>query len=268
MLWTFLFVLELLPASATEPPFTSENFVVTSLSGQLSAERIARHCESMRVELSRVWCPNKLEAWNPRCKIVVHDSRRSYLQTVGQGGAQTFGSSLIQVQHGKTLSRRIDLLLDENGDLQAMPHELTHVVMSDRFNGRQPPLWFDEGAAMLADTLHKRGLHARDCREALALGSALPLSIVLSLDQFASAKQVAAFYGQSASLTQFLCDRGGMEKVISFAIDSQQIGYAQSLQQHYRIASVDELERQWKRTVFNEDVNQVAINMLQVKFKP
>jgi hypothetical protein len=160
------------------------------------------------------------------------------------------------------------LLVDASGDLPALPHELTHVVLSERFIGNRPPHWLDEGAAMLADTTHKQSLHERDCREALLQGSALPLSILLRLEQFTSAEQMPAFYGQSASLMRFLCHKGDITKVSYFANDALRIGYQQALRNHYRIESVEELERQWKKHVYSDETQWPETAALAINFTP
>ncbi len=253
---------------ANETRFTSENFVVTSHATGLVPDKVAELCESLRFELGRAWCDGPLSAWSPRCEIHVHGTQANYVQAVGQAGSQTLGSSLIQVNSGRTLSRRIDLLVDPDGNLPALPHELTHVVLSDRFDGQQPPHWLDEGAAMLADTEHKRSLHERDCRDALHRGSAMPLSVLFGLEQFTSVDQMAAFYGQSASLTKFLCAKGDIQKVTRFGMDAMRVGYQLSLQHHYQIASVTELERQWKKHVYNSDPKQSNPIASVVSFRP
>ncbi len=253
---------------ATEPRHQSKNFVVDSFAGGPTPDRIAALCESLRVELGRAWCDGELKTWNPRCEIVVHATLAKYVQAVGQNGSQTLGSSLIQVNSGRTLSRRIDLLVDAAGDLSALPHELTHVVLSDRFEGRQPPHWFDEGAAMLADTLRKQSLHERDCRDALRSGSAMPLAELLNLEQFTSANQMPAFYGQSASLTRFLCQKDDITKVTRFACDATKVGYRQALLTHYKIESIEELERLWRHYVNNDAAPNLGTAALAINFTP
>jgi len=159
-------------------------------------------------------------------------------------------------------------MIAANGTLPALPHELTHVILADCFGGRQPPHWFDEGAAMLADTLHKQSLHARDCHNALHTGTAMPMDQLLRLEQFTSQAQMAPFYGQSASLLRFFCQRGDIEKVTRFAIDSLEAGYDQSLQEHYGIASEQELQRLWKQDAFNQGRALEPSAILTVSFRP
>lgn len=135
------------------------------------------------------------------------------------------GSSLIRAEKGRILTRRIDLLVSEHSGLPALAHELTHVVLADRFGGRQPPRWVDEGIATMADPTEKRMLHYRDCHHALRSGTALRLIEVLDLEQFTSAQQVPAFYGQSLSLVHFLSEQVQPQTVIDFAEAAMDHGY-------------------------------------------
>jgi len=237
-----------LPSKSTEP-----NFRVLSFAGGPTPEDVLRLCELLRRDLGQAWLgKQEVPVWQPRCEVQVHQNRQSYIRAVGLVGEQTLGSSFIQLQDGVVITRRLDLLIDSDSTLPALPHELTHVILADCFGGRQPPHWFDEGAAMLADTLHKQSLHARDCQKALHSGTALPITQLLRLEQFTSQDQMAQFYGQSASLLRFFCQRGGIEKVTRFAIDSLKTDYEQSLQKHYGISSEQELERLWKREAMNQ----------------
>jgi len=121
---------------------------------------------------------------------------------------------------------------------------------------------------MLTDTLHKQSLHAKDCHHALNTGTAMPLAQLLPLEQFTSQEQMAPFYGQSASLLRFLCQRGDIEKVTRFAIDSLEAGYDHSLQEHYGIASEQELQRLWKQEAFNQGNTPEPTAILTVSYRP
>ena len=227
---------------------SSQNFIVRSFAGGPAASEVLIRCDSLRQELGRVWYgSDSIPRWEPCCEIRLYPSEHQYVQAVGLAGAQTLGSSLIQLNADhSTLVRRIDLLIDRSGDLPALPHELTHMVLADRFGGRQPPMWLDEGAAILADTGHKQSLHERDCRLALQHGEAMLLSDLLRLERFTSARQMPSFYGQSASLMRFLYARGGSDKVTQFGLDAMRQGYDQALRDHYGIHDVAELEQQWR----------------------
>lgn len=251
-----------------EPTETSsDHFHIRSPAGGPSATSMLKLCESLREELQQVWGgDDPPSSWQPKCHVVVHATRAAYLKIVGPGGSQTTGSSLIQFESGKICSRRIDLLLDSQGAASALPHELTHVILADRFGGRQPPQWLDEGIAMLADTRGKQLLHQRDCRDTLAANHALPISELLRLSEFTSAEQVPAFYGQSLSLVQMLATKGKPAKIIDFALEAMDQGYDRALQIHYGIEGVDSLEHQWRRYA-TSDASSVQ-QLVKVSYQP
>lgn len=255
----------------------SENFVVHSsplaadqrTPSAVNAIEVLRWCESTRQELGRVWCgKGGLAAWDPRCDVHLHASIDQYLKAVGPSGVQTAGSSWIRIEHQQVVARRIDLLITPGNALPALPHELTHVILADRFGSRQPPHWLDEGAAMLADTQQKQSLHARDCRQALQQGTCLPLTQLLHLEQFASADQMPAFYGQSASLLRFFCERGDLSRVTRFGIDAMNVGYERALKEHYGIEGVAALEQQWRSFAYGRDSASRSLQLMTVSFAP
>lgn len=256
LLWIALFFLSAFASTANgQMPSTtfaggvaSEHFVAfTPLRGGPSAEGVLRLCERLRSELCSVWgVSGPSHRWEPLCEIIVHPTADSYLQAVGPAAAQTRGCSLIELHMGKVSRRRIDLQIDSDGSLSALAHELTHVVLADRFHGRPPAHWLDEGIATLADTREKQLLHERDCQEALASGRAMSLQHLLHLEQFTSADQMPAFYGQSLSLVMMLADQRTPKQLIDFAVDAQDQGYAAALKKHYGIQDVAELEAKWR----------------------
>jgi hypothetical protein len=235
------------PEAALQPTADSAHFNVRSYRGGPSAANILERCDLLRVETQRVWLGGETaDRWRPRCEIILHPTQASYLQAVGRGGGQTSGSSLIRFEKGSVHTRRIDLLVDEQGGVSALPHELTHVVLADRFGGRQPPRWIDEGLATMADSAAKRRLHHRDCQSALDRGTALRVMDVLRLERFTSAQQVPAFYGQSLSLVQFLSERDRPAKIVDFAEAAMEHGYDRALDEYYEIDGVAGLERLWR----------------------
>ncbi|MFO0916498.1 MAG: hypothetical protein U0795_26310 [Pirellulales bacterium] len=238
----------------------SANFRVVAASSEFGSDQFLQHCERLRAELQSQWlAQNDAQPWQPKCQIVVHSDRASYLRAVGQEGAQTFGSSLIQFEGERPMTRQIDLLIDPQGELTALSHELSHVVLADRFRGRQPPRWLDEGIATMADAAEKRRLHERDCQAALRGGSALRMVDVLHLDRFTGPHQVPAFYGQSLSLVEYLAARSAPHHVVDFAETAADRGYDRALRQHYDIRDVAMLEREWRRHVDREPAEPAGL---------
>jgi hypothetical protein len=184
--------------------------------------------------------------WSPKCDIVLHASDASYSQAVGTGAAGTVASSLIDQQHGRIRQRRIDVrTTDAQWQVTALPHEMTHVVISDRFVGQRLPRWADEGLAILADPAQKQEGHLRDFQRAVAGRNTFRVVELLAMEEYPAAHRWAAFYGQSASLAQFLVRRGTPEQFVNFLHSSLEKGYETALRDTYRIASVAELERAW-----------------------
>jgi len=193
------------------------------------------------------WHPPGEPRWEPKCTVVIHRSRDEYREQVGPGSDQTSGSSLIRLAPGGVLHRRIDLLVDDDGGVSALQHELTHVVLADAFDGRKPPPWMDEGIATLEDPESKRELHRRDCREAIHDGVAFRVAELFSLEQLSHPNQVAVFYGQSLSLTRFLVERRDPKRLIAFVHDAQKLGYEHAVRSHYGFENVAELEHAWRK---------------------
>jgi hypothetical protein len=256
-------------AVAQRRPRGNDNFLVRSYRGGPAAQEVLQRCERLRGELRRRWLATEGDVtWDPRCEVVLHRTRSQYLEVVGKNAGQTSGASLIRFQAGRVALRRLDLLVDGDGQLPALAHELTHVVLADRFAGRQPPRWVDEGIATLADSAEKRLLHHRDCENALRGGTALRMIDVLTLDQFTSPEQVPAFYGQSLSLVSFLTQRDRPSRVVEFAATAMNAGYDRALQEHYGIDGVAGLERRWRQHLVAAHQNATHSPVLAVGILP
>jgi len=204
--------------------------------------------EALKEKLARKWLGAGGESnaiWRPKCDVILHTSLASYLQAV-PGGEQTVGSSLIEAERGRTVTRRIDIRADQPGWFAAsLGHELTHVVLADAFPNGQVPHWADEGMAVLADPVRKQDAHFRDLRFAQGSRSALRLVELLALEGYPRPDQQAAFYGQSASIVRFLVERESPEKFTKFVRAAAKDGYERALKDGYRINGVRELELRW-----------------------
>jgi hypothetical protein len=225
----------------------SANFVVRSQVDQPRADRVLEVCDTLCAELQEKWLgQSPAEPWRPRCEIVLHATRESYLREVGAGGAQTRGCCLIQFDGDRIVTRRIDLLAD-NPDraLSALAHELTHVILADRFGNRPLPRWADEGIATLSDAANKQALHRRDLLAAVRGRGHMRVIDLLSVDGYPPRHQLAVFYGQSLSLVEYLAQLDDPARLVDFVEQAGELGYDRALQQVYDINNVAELERLW-----------------------
>lgn len=219
-----------------------------------SQETVAK-AEALKAKLALKWLGAEAEAdkdWRPKCDVILHTSAGSYLQAA-PGGEQTLGSSLIEVERGQIVTRRIDLRADRTGWFNdALGHELTHVVLADVFPGGNVPHWADEGMAVLADTPAKQNAHFRDLQIARGSRSTLRLVELLALDGYPRPDQQAAFYGQSASIVRYLVERDGPEQFVRFVRGAAKRGYEQALREDYQINGIQGLELHWARYVQRE----------------
>lgn len=243
--------------------YASENFVVQSHSNTFHASEITTACESLRNASQSAWLePPSEVSWSPQCEVVVHASSSSYVAAVGGEARRTSGCSLIKMDGKQIVLRRIDLLADDKSRaLSALAHELTHVVLADRFGERPLPRWADEGIATLADHIGKQNQHHQDMLAALRIGSAFRLGDLLVSEDYPPPVRFAAFYGQSVSLVRFLSQRNGSTAFVKFVERSRQTGYDQALRDVYGIADISELERQWRSYAVSLAAQPVAVGV-------
>ncbi len=236
------------------------NFQVCCERSEAAAKHLARHAETLRTTLSAKWLGNDAPArWNPKCQIILHLSRRSYNQAVGRGGERTVGSSSVKSSNGRIVARCIDLLEADTDFLKAaLPHELTHVVVNDRFLTNPLPRWADEGIAILADPQTKQRRHQNDLHVAVLDGTTFHAAALLAIEEYPRPERFGAFYGQSASLTEFLVERESPAHFLAFMTCARRDGYDAALQQYYEIDGIGELDRQWRQHLEFVDSSHVG----------
>lgn len=206
-----------------------------------------RFCESLRDQLIRRWMANAPQNdWQPHCDIVLHPSDASYDRSV-VGGKVTVASSLIDCKRGAVIARRIDVRAYRRDWREALPHELTHLVLADHLQSL--PACMDEGAAMLADPIEKQARHMRDLRISLRQGTAFRLVELLECESYPPPDRWAAFYGQSLSLAQYLMAMGTHADFVQFAKVTEKDGAARAVQRVYHLNGIAELELGWLKHV-------------------
>lgn len=227
----------------------TENFSICRPANYQARPELAASIEKVRAELCKTWLSEEdRKPWNPRCQIVIHGRVEGYVKEVGPGSQQTTGSSLIDFDKNQVVLRRIDIRGDRaDWFTEALAHEMTHVVLADRFTHVQIPHWADEGMAIQADPVAKQRLHGRDLRIAVASGGEFRLAELLTLDNYPHPSRMGTFYGQSASLVEFLTRVGSKEQLVTFVLTATDEGYDVALRKVYDIAGVGALEQQWRR---------------------
>ncbi len=226
----------------------SANFRFCCKGSATAGQQTVLDAEALKAQLADKWLGGAaatVSPWAPKCDVILHTTLASYLRAV-PGGEQTAGSSLIQPDRGKIVTRRIDVRADKPGWFSAaLAHELTHVILADVFPGGRVPHWADEGMAVLADPISKQRAHLDDLHYAQSTRSTLRVVELLSLNGYPQPHQQATFYGQSASIVRFLLDRDSPAQFVKFVKFAENQGYEAALREHYRINGVHDLERRW-----------------------
>ncbi|RIK74656.1 MAG: hypothetical protein DCC68_22630 [Planctomycetota bacterium] len=136
---------------------------------------------------------------------------------------------------------------DPEHALDALSHELIHVLFADLFPDSVPPRWAEEGLALLNDPADKQARHRHDLRIALHTGNAIPLSRLFDSANDATVSQRAIYYGQSLSLADYLTQIDEPERFVQFVQACVESGHERALNTVYGIAGVADLERRWRR---------------------
>lgn len=253
-------------APATYRTISTANFIVQSTQSTAAANALGAQCETLLAELKGKWfgssdpvvdalgAAQTTSTWTPKCVVVIHDTPASYLHWV-PGGERTVGSSWIESSQGKIVTRRIDIRGDKPNWFEgALPHELIHVLLADRFRAKPPGRWAEEGWAILVDPTEKQFRHDTDLRRALARGEHFRLGEMLELTEYPGAERITAFYGQSASLVRFLAERRTPADFSAFLKRAASHGYDAALREHYGIDGVADLESRWLADLESRDI--------------
>lgn len=195
-------------------PSVSENFVVEWCPGVQKDPaflgQLLEYCEARRAELIRHWhggvCTSR---WRPRCTLALHPHREAYAARLGAAVGDSVACATIRRRAGRIVERRIDLRLDAaNWRLDALPHELTHLVLWDLVPPEQLPPWAAEGIAALSESPAKRAAR-------LAALQATPDWLRYDLEELLRVRTLpppqrrVAFYSQSLQLVEAIVRANG-----------------------------------------------------------
>lgn len=199
--------------------YRSENFEISCRTALTDVDAVIRRCEQTRALLRATWLGDySAEPWAQPCRVVVHTSAADYTRQTGIS-AQTKGVTSMEIGNGTVFRRRIDLLADKEGWSDALiPHELTHVVLADRFCRNQIPRWADEGVAIVNEHGPRLAKAVESVDLAIRAGRAIPLTELITAASYPPEKERAElFFAQSAAFVAFLVSRNGEQEVLRFA---------------------------------------------------
>jgi hypothetical protein len=232
----------------------SPNFRIYWSTEESELRALAERCERLAAGSKEAWLgKTRAVLWTPKCDIVVHSQTAEYVQSLGPGSEQTSGCATIRLEQGRVVVRQIDLRADAlDWKSETLPHELTHVVLADRFCSTRISPWADEGIAMLAETPEKLKRRLADLRQVATVGMVYGVRDLVNVRTNPEPSSRAAFYGQSLALVSLLLDSGSREQLLQFVEASQLKGHEAALREVYGKGQAAEFERQFREYQLTE----------------
>lgn len=225
----------------------SDTFRVFCLPKLAEAKRLPEACEALRRQLQETWFGDAANDWSPRCDIIVHPTVAGYVRELGAGSRNSSGCATVDVERGQVVKRRIDLRADADDWLiSALPHELTHVILAEKFADKQIPRWADEGMAILTEPVIRQTIRRTAMQRAVTRTPPYGAAELMSIREYPQGARRDAFYGQSASLVAYLIERDSPARFLEFLQLGQKLGIERALTDVYGIRSLAELDTRWR----------------------
>lgn len=131
-----------------------------------------------------------------KCAIYLYPSQAAYVAGTG-APVWSAGQAHVNVSQIDSFEGAKDF---EDGTL---PHEITHVLLNKFFEGKEIPLWLNEGMAQFEEETDKSTYwNKRYMKERVRAGSFFPLSALFSMKGVP--QDVSLYYAQSASVVDHL----------------------------------------------------------------
>jgi hypothetical protein len=238
-------------AAASGEVIETASFRVSHGGNRELGEAVAKAAESGRKQIFERWAGPPGGAWQPKCEIVIHTTADDYAKATGKPAALT-GHATVKLTNGRAAGRRIDLRADDAAVVaNALPRELTHVVLADLFSDKPPPKWALEGMAILAGSPEEVSRYARTLPRCAREGELRNLAAFFELKDF-PADKITGYYCQSVSVTEYLIKLSGERNFKIFLGDAQRYGVSQALKRQYNIDGPQALEAAWKRACVDQ----------------
>lgn len=224
----------------------SDNFRVRFQGAAEPARELLARAEQARKAIFARWTTPATTTWNPKCDLVLHPTAAEFANATSLPATAT-GHALVKTTARQTTDRRIDLRADDPSAADdALPRELTHIVLGDLFPDREPPKWAAIGMAVLATATE-----SERCGRTLARcfhdGELIAVAAFLDLKGPSKPESVTAYYVESASLVEHLVKRKDARTFRVFLMDAQRYGLEKALDRQYGYATLKEFESDWRR---------------------
>ena len=236
-------------SSSTWQAVETPSFRVRYQGDRAAAERLAAAAEAKRKEIFERWSGPPAAAWDQtKCEVVLHPSAECFAKMTQRPAAAT-GHAVVKLAGGRATDRRVDVRADDPLALtNALPRELTHVVLADLFPTTPPPRWAEEGMAVLAGDPDEVSRFVRTLPRCHREGQLFPVAALMDMKEFPDAARVTGFYCESVSLVDYLVRLKGERTFTVFLRDCHRYGTASALKRTYGLESPQALETAWRQT--------------------
>ena len=236
------------PKAESAEPEVGGSFRVKGTTDPAFGEKLMKAAEAHRAAIFARWSGPPGGKWSPACDIVVHADAAAFEKATQLPSGAT-GRADVKLQEGVAVSRRIDLRADDATLLEdALPRELTTIILADLFPSQAPPKWIELGMAVLGTSEVELGRYLRTVPRCDRDGE-LPTAEKLMKATDIPAKGVTGFHVASASLVDFLVRWQGEKTFTAFVRDSQRYGTEAAIKRQYGAKDFRELEGLWRANV-------------------
>lgn len=214
------------------------NFEVEAPTDEI-AQKVGAAAEHSRRQLAIEWLGEELPNWFQRCQVRVKVGQvgAGGITTFSFGGGHVFGWDM-------TVQGSLERILDS-----VIPHEVSHTIFACHFR-RPLPRWADEGAATLAEEGSEQRRQQKLAEEVLPTTRRIPLRELLQITEYPKNMQhVLTLYAEGYSLADYLVQKGGKRRFLSFVQDAHDAGWDAAFRKHYEETSIEAIEKKWSRWV-------------------
>jgi hypothetical protein len=224
------------------------NFRVRHQGTRSVAETVANAAEVKRTEIYSRWSGPPRGAWGTKCEIVLHPGAVGFTSATKLPAGAT-GLATVKLENGAVTERRIDLRADDPSTAtDALPRELTHVILADLFPTQAPPKWAEVGMAVLSCSPEELGRYDRTATAAARTQDLFAVADLTALPGFPKAERVTGFYASAVTLVEYLVKLRGEKAFTTFLRDGQRYGIEAALRRNYD-TDARKLDTAWRQTV-------------------
>jgi hypothetical protein len=222
----------------------TDSFRIRHTNQRTLAEQLGKAAEKARHTIFTKWSNAPSGPWNVKCELLLHPDASSLAQATKQPNEAT-GHAWLKLEDGQVTERRIDLRADDLSAVEdALPRELTYIILGDLFWDKAPPKWAELGMAVLSSSVNETSRYRRSLGRCAQSGELGNLQDLLQAKEIPT-DRVTGFYVGSVNLVDFLVRWKGEKTFINFLRDAQRYGQASGLQRHYGVRDPQQLQQLW-----------------------